>query len=202
LFAEALAHGFTAQNAFAHLRYATVGDIETTNVHPFACRDNGGREWVLMHQGTLFDFDGANGYFHTQTGSTDSERILLYLVDKINIAEKAQGRPLGKAQRFDLLETVIREMAPGNKINLAIYDGEQIYLHSNYANSLYLHRENDTLFFCTVPLTQARAWDKLPLNTLFALQDGEIVRSGTPHNSTYMDTEDDIRRLYEVYANL
>jgi len=202
LFAETLARRFTAQNAFAHLRYATVGGVEAVNVHPFEARDNAGREWVLMHQGTLFSFDAADGYMNTQSGSTDSERILLFLVDKINAAEKEQGHSLNAARRFDVLDTQIREMAHGNKLNLAIYDGEQVYLHSNYANSLYVSRGNDALLFCSVPLTTGDIWETLPLNTLFALKDGGFTCQGTPHSNIYIDTEEDIRQLHEIYANL
>jgi len=202
LFAEILKRGFWAQNAFVHLRYATVGDIDAHNTHPFSCRDNTGREWVLMHQGTLFDFNPASGYFYTQSGNTDSERILLYLVDQINTSATEHGGFLNAAQRFDVLDTEIRKMAPGNKLNLAIYDAEQIYLHSNYKNSLYLCNRMGTLIFCTYPLLDTETWHKLPLNSLYALKDGKIVKSGTPHNSTYIDTEEDIKRLYEIYAGL
>jgi hypothetical protein len=93
-------------------------------------------------------------------------------------------------------------MAPGNKINLAIYDGEQVYLHSNYADSLYLCFRENTLLFCTVPLTENEAWKKIRLNTLFSLRDGDITKEGTPHNNTYIDTEEDVKRLYAIYANL
>ncbi|MCL1879863.1 MAG: class II glutamine amidotransferase [Actinomycetia bacterium] len=202
LFAKMLTRGFVSKNAFAHLRYATIGDIELSNTHPFAARDNTGREWVLMHQGTVFEFEAADSYFYTQIGTTDSERILLYLLDRVNTGAVKKGGALSANERFSLLDKEIRRMAPGNKLNLAIYDGELIYLHSNYADSLYLQRINRVLLLCSVPLTENGIWQPLPLNTLFALKDGEVVRRGTAHGNTYIDSEEDIKLLYALYANL
>lgn len=197
VFAKTLNKGIFAENAFMHLRYATVGDIDVNNNHPFSYRDNTEREWILMHQGTLFNFEPVNKYFHTQNGSTDSERILLYLADCVN-----RTAPLTAEQRFSVLETEIAKMAKGNKLNLAIYDGEFIFLHSNFADSLYLCDYKNGTLFCTVPLLETKNWRKIPLNTLVAFRDGEVVKSGAAHSNTYVNSPEDERRLYEIYAGL
>ncbi|MDR1801532.1 MAG: class II glutamine amidotransferase [Lachnospiraceae bacterium] len=190
------------KTAFAHVRYATVGDVIIENCHPFKEKDINGRVWTLMHKGTLFDFEPTRKYFHVQSGSTDSERILLYLVDRISVAEKEKGGRLNFDERFSLLDAQMRLMAVGNRINLAIHDGEIIYLHSNFENALYQSRVNNSLSFCSEPLTESDPWEKVPLNTLIAIKNGEIIKRGTSHGITYIDTKDDMRRLYEIYANL
>ncbi|MCR5529980.1 MAG: class II glutamine amidotransferase [Saccharofermentans sp.] len=42
-----------------------------------------GRTWTLAHNGTIFEGDLLNRYY-IQNGTTDSERILLYLIDQID----------------------------------------------------------------------------------------------------------------------
>ena len=68
----------------AHIRRATVGDVCFDNTHPFIKRDEAGRTWVLVHNGTIFESPYLDQYHHRQNGSTDSERILLYIVDQMN----------------------------------------------------------------------------------------------------------------------
>ena len=36
----------------AHVRNATVGDMQGNNCHPFCAADASGRQWALMHTGT------------------------------------------------------------------------------------------------------------------------------------------------------
>ena len=40
----------------AHIRYATIGNVERRNCHPFTGFDNTGRQWTLVHNGTIFDY--------------------------------------------------------------------------------------------------------------------------------------------------
>ena len=41
--------------ALAHIRFATVGTINERNCHPFTGSDISGREWTLIHNGTIFN---------------------------------------------------------------------------------------------------------------------------------------------------
>ena len=72
------------QNTFiGHIRLATVGTLDKTNCHPFVRTDSSGREWVLAHNGTIFSGMALIKYNDLQKGNTDSERILMYFIDKI-----------------------------------------------------------------------------------------------------------------------
>ena len=73
-----------AKTALAHIRLATIGNVEQDNCHPFTAVDNSGRTWTLIHNGTIFESDNIGKYVFLQKGETDSERILLYIVDSIN----------------------------------------------------------------------------------------------------------------------
>ena len=46
----------------AHISKATVGDVSFSNTHPFIKRDESGRTWVLVHNGTIFDSPVLSAY--------------------------------------------------------------------------------------------------------------------------------------------
>lgn len=185
----------------AHIRLATVGTMEYENCHPFVKEDCQGRTWLLAHNGTLFDCPQLNRYRQEQEGGTDSERILCYLVDHINQKQQAFGRALTAKERFLLLDEKIAAIADRNKLNLLIYDGELMYAHTNYANSLYVRRAGDTLLFATVPLDQEK-WLPHPFTTLCAYRDGEQIYQGTDHGKEYQDNEQDMKYLFANFSGL
>lgn len=114
-----------------------VGAIAYENCHPFSLQDATGRAWTLIHNGTLFHAPQLNSYSAWQRGETDSERALIRLVVKINEATQARGDALTPDERFQVVETFVATLSFGNKLNLLIYDGEFLYAHMNYADSLH-----------------------------------------------------------------
>lgn len=198
---ERLSHKMDISTLLAHIRLATIGNIEYGNSHPFIQQDASGRKWVLIHNGTIFDYPALSPYQYQQRGATDSERILLYLVDQINLKQKAMGRSLKTVERFELLDPLIADMAQGNKLNLIIYDGEWMYIHTNYANSLYVCEDGKTAIFCTVPLKKGD-WAPVPFTTLCAYQDGQRIFQGHSHGHEYIENERDMQYLFSVFANL
>ena len=185
----------------AHIRLATVGHLECRNSHPFAATDNCGRVWTLEHNGTIFNGATLNRYMGLQFGSTDSERILLRLVDLVNERQIRLGRALDDRERFDVLEGLIAEHAAGNKLNLLVYDGEILYAHTNFRGSLHVRAHDGALVFSTRPLS-GDGWRQLPLTRLIAAKDGEIVREGAAHGKEYIYNPDDYRFLYVDFATL
>ena len=71
---ERLSQPITEKLLLAHIRYATIGNVEYKNCHPFTGRDSTGRRWTLIHNGTIFDYPALYPYLKTQKGDTDSER--------------------------------------------------------------------------------------------------------------------------------
>ena len=198
---ERLRHKYMVRNMIAHIRLATRGATEYVNCHPFVLRDNFDRCWTLAHNGTVFDYPRHDPYLQQQEGRTDSERILYFLVDQINLRQQEAGRPLTREERFSLLDELVSDMAKGNKLNLLIYDGELLYVHTNYANSLYYSQREDAVLFATVPLDRGR-WGAHPFTTLCAYRDGRIVFRGTNHGSEYRDNTQDMQMLFVDYAAL
>lgn len=179
--ANRLASGVKASVAIAHIRLATAGATSYDNSHPFTAVDASGRAWTLAHNGTILAAAELERFRAEQAGSTDSERILLYLVSKIDAATAAAGRALDAEERFRVVDEVVRTLCVNNnKVNLLITDGEQFYAHCNFANSLHVCRDGHGVFFSTHALT-CGTWTQLPLNTLVAYAPRNLTRVGRKH---------------------
>ena len=198
---ERLGQKLSVRNMIAHIRLATRGVMEYVNCHPFVLRDNYDRCWTLAHNGTIFDYAGHDPYLHQQEGGTDSERILYFLVDRVNQRQLELGRALNREERFSLLDGLVGDMARGNKLNLLIYDGELLYVHTNYADSLYFSQREDALLFATTPLDKG-SWNAHPFTTLCAYRNGRRLFTGTDHGNEYRDNDKDMQMLFVDYAAL
>lgn len=186
--------------AFAHIRYATVGNVKYQNCHPFTLTDKSGRRWVQNHNGTIFHCPDLERYVKTQTGDTDSERILMYVVDQINKAE-ANG-PLDAEARFHILDDIVCKLSDhNNKLNYLLYDGELLYVHTNFEKSLHILKKDEGIFISTEPLTD-EDWEPLPMNTLLAFRNGELAFTGTNHGHSHIFDEKDFQMLYLAFAEL
>ena len=173
----------------AHIRKASRGGLEYKNCHPFSRRDASGRMWTLMHNGTIFQGEMLDAYVQKQKGSTDSERILYYLIDCINErCEKSEGSLTDK-ERFDTVAEMICTLAPENKLNLIIYDGELLYIHTNFYVTLHRLQKSDSILVSTKPLTSDEGWERVPMCTAFAYRQGKLVYEGEPHTHEFIDKE-------------
>lgn len=189
------------KGALAHIRLATKGGLCYENTHPFMLKDRTGRSWTLVHNGTVFECPALDKYFFEQQGQTDSERILCHLISRINERQNAAGQPLNAEERFQVLETTIEEIVPGNKLNLLIHDGKVLYAHTNYKNSLYISRKENEVYFSTRPLHFGH-WDPLPMNTLISCENGRLLKSGTAHQHEFFDDAEKMRLLFLDYSGL
>lgn len=198
---ERLKHPIMERNVFAHIRYATIGNIEYRNCHPYTMKDNNGRRWTMIHNGTIFDYKPLEKYVHLQTGDTDSERILIHIVDLINEEEKKANRRLDAEERFRIIDRIMIDLSKGNKVNLLLYDNEQMYVHTNYENSLYYLEKEDTILFATAPVSHEE-WKRVPFTRLLAYQDGDLKFSGTNHGNEYVDNEENLKFLYQIFSDL
>ena len=185
----------------AHIRFATVGTMEYENCHPFTGSDNSGRVWTLVHNGTIFNGTELNEYIGIQFGETDSERVLLHLIDLVNRAQIRLGRPLSEPERFDVMVSAIAALANGNKLNLLVFDGEVLYAHSNFRGALHFLKDEDSMALSTNPLSRGD-WKPLPFTRLVAVKAGEFVREGPSHGKEYIHNPDDYRFVYMNFARL
>ena len=195
---DILSNPIVSKNIFAHIRLATVGEIISPNCHPFIEMDSNSRSWMLIHNGTIFNYPPLEKYKDLEQGDTDSERILLYIIDNVNEFEKEKGAPSTIKERFNLLSKLIADLAKGNKVNLMIYDGDLTYIHSNMRESLYYLKNDDGFLVASTPVTDDEGWMEVELNKLFGLIDGNIIFESEEHDNEYILTEEQDEYLKKV----
>ena len=190
-----------ARNMMGHIRFATRGHMEYDNCHPFINEDISGRSWTFMHNGTIFDCPLLDQYLYTQIGQTDSERILLYMIDQINTETKKQGHALKDSERFDVIDRVVHDITDRNKVNFMLYDGNLFYVHVNMEDSMFVKRLGNSLLFVTRP-TDDQQWEAVPLCQLPAYSNGRRVLTGTLHPNEYIADPEDMKLIFLDYAGL
>ena len=87
------------------------------------------------------------------------------------------------------------------QLNLLVHDGEFLYAHTNFRDSLHYLEEDGAVTFSTCPLSDGD-WKPVPFTRLVAVKDGEFVREGTPHRNEYIYNPDDYRLVYMNFARL
>lgn len=200
---ERLREPVTASVFLAHIRYATIGNIERRNCHPFTGLDASGRRWTLIHNGTVFEYPAMDAYVLSQKGETDSERILLHILALMDREIERLGRALTDSERFDVLDRLMISLSEGNKINLLIFDGSFLYVHTNQEGTLYARSWEDGTLFVTCPLfPDLWTYDRVPLTRLLSYQEGRLVRKGTDHGHRFIQDDDKIRLLYLSFSGL
>lgn len=197
-----LSNPVVGKNVFAHIRLATVGEIISPNCHPFIEADDNNRSWMLIHNGTIFDYPELDKFEAIEEGDTDSERILLYIIDKVNEFEHNKGAPSTIKERFNLLSEIVADLSKNNKINLMIYDGDLTYIHSNMRNSLHYLKNDEGFLVASTPLNNDENWKQVELNKLFWLIDGNIIFESEEHDNEFILTEDHEKAIEEFLKSI
>ena len=196
-----MSHPIEESNLFAHIRFATIGRMDYCNCHPFMLEDQSGRNWTMIHNGTFFNGARLARFLDVQEGTTDSERLIMYIVESMNDAITEKGRPLDFGERFRILDEIICELAEGNKINMLLHDGEYMYVHTNCRKSLHRWTGEKRVIFATRPVT-LEGWEQLPINQLLAYREGELTAEGTVHDGEFQDADHDYLALMSAYSEL
>ena len=201
LLGNILLNPIVCKNMLAHIRFATIGKLEFYNCHPFVKKDNSNRRWTLIHNGTIFDSSDLCKYNILEEGDTDSERILLYIVDKINYFEDLKGDTLNLKERFGIVSDLIKDLSHTNKLNLIISEGEQMYVHTNLKDSLYYLKKEHSILFSTQALDDDN-WKEVPLNKTFSLINGDLLFESGSHLNEYIETEEQIKFIEKFVESL
>lgn len=169
-------------NVVAHIRNATMGNLTYNNCHPFLRRDVTGCKWVIAHNGTILDDRLTSGYEAYAAGDTDSEQVVIFLIDELDDVAERKGSALTFGERFVILARAVEELSRNNKLNLVIDDGTYTYVHTNTVEpTLYVRTSGETAFFCTRPLDDGEGWTMVPQNRLIAYREGRMQRMGARH---------------------
>lgn len=174
-----LARSIYVQGMIAHIRLATRGGMAYENCHPFIDWDASGRTWTMAHNGTIFHSALLDPYRQTQEGSTDSERILCHIIHEMSEAGQTD-----QEQRFRILDRIILNIAEHNKVNLLVFDGDTLYVHTNMKDTLFYSEREGAVLFATVPLDDG-IWSPVPMMRLLAYRNGVLAAVGTQHSFEY-----------------
>lgn len=180
------------KNFLAHIRYATVGTVKEENCHPFTDRDISGREWTMIHNGTIYSGRKTYKYIRTQRGDTDSERLFLSFMDMMN--EKLSAGRLSERERFAAVNDFITDNAPRNKLNIMFFDGDLLYVHKNLKNTLSYKTYESGVLFSTIPL-DGSGWVPFPIAQVTAFKNGRAVYKGSVHKGIFVPTLEYITAL-------
>lgn len=126
--------------------------------------------------------------------------LILYLTSLDDVASP-ESEQICASERFSILDGIVTNMSKENKLNLLIFDGEYMYAHTNYADSLHYLESDNGVIFSTLPLSD-EGWKNLPINTLFAFKDGRLAFSGTNHRNEFFDNEETLKYLYQIFSDL
>lgn len=157
---------------------------------------------MLIHNGTIFDYPELDKYKEYENGDTDSERILLYIVDKVNEFEKTKGALSTIKERFSLLTDIVVDLSKNNKLNLMIYDGDLTYIHSNMRKTLYYLKDDEGFLVASTPLDDDERWMEVELNKLFGLIDGNIIFESEEHDNEFIQTEEHEKAIEKFLNSL
>ncbi len=124
-----------ARAVMAHIRLASVGEVDQKNAHPFVH----GR-WTFCHNGTLHDFDSARAALEQEIaprfrkrlqGTTDSERCFGMFLTRLFSKVKEDAHPPVETVAWALADTMntVARIAdqrgqPPSAMNFLVTDGE------------------------------------------------------------------------------
>ena len=170
---------FRSKLALCHIRFKTHGPTAIENCHPFIKKDIHGVEWSLIHNGYIDDttpyLDALNEF---QSGETDSERVLLSIVETVNnIYEHAWIDNHEEMMQFiySAIEKTIQDISYLGKVNLVFTDSltNNMYVYMNSPSLYYLVTENG-IHVSTTKLSNEN-WLSVPRNKLHIFNNGDCV---------------------------
>ena len=167
---------FTSKLALFHIRFKTHGPASVENCHPFIKKDVHGVEWSLIHNGFIEDTHYTDALGTLQNGETDSERILLSIVEAVNgVYEHAwiDNESEMRCFVYTIIEQTIKDMSHLGKINLIFTDSltNNMYVYMN-AQSLYYLNKKSGIHVSTTKLSN-EDWISVTPNKLHIFNNGE-----------------------------
>lgn len=156
---DKLSHkSFLSKLALCHIRFKTHGPATIKNCHPFIKYDNHGVQWSLIHNGYISDNEITTALSSFQDGETDSERILLAIINSINYFydhSYIDDKNDFKFYLYVTIEDVLHKLSDLGKTNLIFTDNytNNMYVFMNSPKTLYYLDTFYGVHFSTTPLS-------------------------------------------------
>ena len=149
---------FTSKLALCHIRFKTHGPASAENCHPFIKTDCRGIKWSLIHNGYIEDSPAVAALGTLQTDETDSERILLAIIEAVNSYYEHSW--VSNVDEFFYclylqIETALTELASLGKTNLIFTDSftNNMYVYMNHPNTLFCLKTDKGVHISTTRLS-------------------------------------------------
>lgn len=170
---------FTSKLAMCHIRFKTHGIAKLENCHPFIKTDSHGVRWSLIHNGYISDNPVTAAMGTIQSGETDSERILLCIIESINsLYEHSWVSSNDELLQFMYiqLEVVLHELSSLGKTNLIFTDDKtnNMYVYMNSPRTLFYLKTEDGYHISTTPLTHDQ-WIPVEPYRLHVINNGKLI---------------------------
>lgn len=149
---------FTSKLALCHIRFKTHGPASQENCHPFVKYDSHGVEWSLIHNGYIDDSYITEALGTIQNGDTDSERILLSIIESVNsyydhcyVTNKADFL----LYLYKAIQNDLSKLSSLGKTNLIFTDNmtNNMYVYMNSPNTLFCLKTDSGYHFSTTKLS-------------------------------------------------
>jgi len=149
---------FESKLALCHIRFKTHGPASALNCHPFIKYDVRGVKWSLIHNGYIEDSPAVAALGTLQKGDTDSERILLCIVEAINSYYEhsyIEDPEDFFAHLYMQIEIACNELSSLGKTNLIFTDSltNNMYVYMNHPMTLFCLQTDDGVHISTTKLT-------------------------------------------------
>lgn len=180
----------------SHIRQANVGDVCLANTHPFS-RELWGRLWCFAHNGQvdpeIFSWPLR---FYRPVGTTDSEYIFCWLLDRIR-ERFPEGPPADPRALHELVHDCCERLRRLGVFNMLLSESRHLYCYCTTKLSWITRRApfgearlrdrdmtvdfgaettpNDVVtVIATEPLTDNEHWHRLQPGDLVVFADGEV----------------------------
>ncbi len=197
-----------SENVIAHIRKASQGKTTLENTHPFQ-RELWGEYWLFAHNGHLQDFEPHFQYYQP-VGSTDSERALCYLLDRLR--KQFTHKP-DRESLFAAVKAITHEIRPFGLFNMILSNGEYMFTHTSTLlyyiirqapfGEAHLVDEDIAIDFnevttpndrvaviATLPLTDNETWHQMAQDQFTVFEHGHVVYSDVPESPVYLSKEE------------
>lgn len=172
---------FVSKLALCHIRFKTHGDAKSENCHPFTKTDTHGVKWSLIHNGYIEENFVTHVMSKVQLGDTDSERILLCIIETVNYFYEhswIESTDEFLQYMYVKIESTLKNMSCLGKINLIFTDSytDNMYVFMNKKNTLFYLKTKDGYHISTTPLSQ-EDWSPVEPLKLHIFNNGDIINN-------------------------
>ena len=120
-----------SKHIVAHVRKATVGQVNLADTHPFS-RELWGHHWVFAHNGDLKNYQPRLHRHFQPVGDTDSERAFCWLMQELALSHA--GMP-SVAELTRTLRELVAHVRVHGTFNCLLSNGQAMWAHC----STHLH---------------------------------------------------------------